>query len=81
MNSGYIAFIHLHGTILQECVVPTYGWWAKGAIWFVSAFRTFVMVWLCSRVESEDAMLKKQFGEEWEEWAEKTRYKLIPFVY
>lgn len=39
------------------------------------------MIWLCSRVESEDAMLKKQFGKEWEKWAEKTRYKLIPFVY
>ena len=36
---------------------------------------------LLRRMEKEDAVLKKEFGEEWEEWARKTPYKLIPWVY
>ena len=29
----------------------------------------------------EDEMLKKQFGEEWERWRQRVRYRLIPYVY
>ena len=36
---------------------------------------------LLRRMEKEDAVLRKEFGEEWEEWARKTPYKLIPWVY
>lgn len=33
------------------------------------------------RVEKEDQVLKKQFGKEWEEWAKKTPYRLVPYLY
>ena len=43
------------------------------------------LVWvgasLCWRTADEDAMLKGEFGERWEEWAGRTRYRLVPLVY
>ena len=36
---------------------------------------------LLSRAPKEDAVMKKEFGAKWEAWAEKTPYKLVPFIY
>jgi protein-S-isoprenylcysteine O-methyltransferase Ste14 len=36
---------------------------------------------LLRRVTEEDAMMRKQFGQEWEEWAARVPYKLIPGLY
>ncbi|KAL1671314.1 hypothetical protein EV122DRAFT_295553 [Schizophyllum commune] len=33
-----------------------------------------------SRIKTEDEMLKKNFGKQWEEWARRVPYKLIPGV-
>ncbi|KAF9231526.1 hypothetical protein BU15DRAFT_29738, partial [Melanogaster broomeanus] len=33
------------------------------------------------RMPEEDRMLKRAFGKEWERWAERVRYRLIPGVY
>ena len=33
------------------------------------------------RPAQEDAVLRRQFGKEWDEWAEKTPYRLIPYIY
>ena len=33
------------------------------------------------RVPREDAVLKREFGTEWEAWAKKTPYRLVPYVY
>ena len=46
-----------------------------------SALGLFVPVLLCSRVNVEDEVLRKQFGAEWETYARSTPYKLIPFAY
>ncbi|PPQ85014.1 hypothetical protein CVT25_010403 [Psilocybe cyanescens] len=35
----------------------------------------------CLRLNAEDEMLRKEFGKEWEMWARRVRYKLIPGVY
>ncbi|EIM84396.1 uncharacterized protein STEHIDRAFT_61594 [Stereum hirsutum FP-91666 SS1] len=32
------------------------------------------------RAEKEDKMLKEEFGKEWEEWAERTKWRFIPWV-
>ncbi|ESK88488.1 hypothetical protein Moror_1286 [Moniliophthora roreri MCA 2997] len=45
------------------------------------AIMGFGMVNLILRVVPEDELMKKQFGKEWEEWAKKVPYKLIPGVY
>jgi protein-S-isoprenylcysteine O-methyltransferase Ste14 len=33
------------------------------------------------RLEREDAMLQKRFGLQWDEWAQKVPYRLIPGLY
>ncbi|KDQ51232.1 hypothetical protein JAAARDRAFT_62642 [Jaapia argillacea MUCL 33604] len=38
-------------------------------------------VGLVFRTVGEDAMLRKNFGTEWDEWARRVRYRLVPGVY
>ncbi|OCH92221.1 hypothetical protein OBBRIDRAFT_833566 [Obba rivulosa] len=33
------------------------------------------------RAPKEDAVLSKEFGDEWKAWAKRTPYRLIPFIY
>ncbi|KAF9480652.1 hypothetical protein BDN70DRAFT_877367 [Pholiota conissans] len=42
----------------------------------LAAFRMF---W--RRLPVEDALMKKQFGEQWEEWVNRVPYRLVPWVY
>ncbi|KAI1791148.1 hypothetical protein LXA43DRAFT_889735 [Ganoderma leucocontextum] len=53
----------------------------KGVAGAATAFLASVALRLFWRLGEEDQMLKKEFGEEWDEWAKKTPYRLIPFVY
>ncbi|EEB92600.1 hypothetical protein MPER_08865, partial [Moniliophthora perniciosa FA553] len=54
-----------------------------GKVMVYSWLGTFgtAMIGLVMRVESEDELMKKQFGKKWEQWSEKVRYRLIPWVY
>ena len=36
---------------------------------------------LLMRMGHEDSLLRKEFGTKWDEWAKRTPYRLIPFVY
>ena len=36
---------------------------------------------LMRRVAEEDKVLRKEFGGQWDAWARRTRYRLVPFVY
>lgn len=36
---------------------------------------------LISRMAMEDAALRMTFGREWEDWASRVPYKLIPLIY
>lgn len=40
-----------------------------------------VNVFLFSRTRVEDEMMHSAFGEEWEAWARKVKYRIIPGVY
>lgn len=40
-----------------------------------------VRIALVPRMNKEDKMLKDAFGKEWEEWAQRVPYRLIPWVY
>ncbi|KAI0365388.1 ICMT-domain-containing protein [Pilatotrama ljubarskyi] len=42
---------------------------------------SWVLVGMLRRVAKEDAVLRQEFGEQWEEWARKVRYALLPYVY
>ncbi|KAM5541849.1 hypothetical protein V8D89_004578 [Ganoderma adspersum] len=47
----------------------------------VVGYLSWVTVHLLRRTASEDEILKNEFGARWEEWARRTPYRLIPFVY
>jgi len=79
VTAGYISFAFAKGTILQECIIPSYKW-VIALIWFLAIFRVGVAIWLSFRTIEEDQLLKKEFGEEWDKWAAKTRYRLIPYI-
>jgi protein-S-isoprenylcysteine O-methyltransferase Ste14 len=34
-----------------------------------------------SRINTEDKVLKEQFGTEWKEWSKRVPYKLVPYVF
>ena len=40
-----------------------------------------LFVTLSKRMDKEDAMLEKNFGEEWRAWAKKVPFRLVPGVY
>lgn len=48
---------------------------------------TFVAHWMIvfplslGRVKIEDEVLSKEFGDEWQAWAQRTPYKMIPYVF
>ncbi|KAI0696819.1 hypothetical protein BC835DRAFT_1271290, partial [Cytidiella melzeri] len=68
------------GSWLRECR------WLDTAVGKVCAglwlgYHLFTTAKLWKRCPTEDRVLKEQFPEEWEAWAKKTPYRLIPFVY
>ncbi|PIL33574.1 hypothetical protein GSI_04197 [Ganoderma sinense ZZ0214-1] len=56
-------------------------YWGRRIGCSAAGFFLFTALRLFLRVDEEDRMMRKEFGEEWERWAKKTRYRLIPFVY
>jgi protein-S-isoprenylcysteine O-methyltransferase Ste14 len=41
---------------------------------------SFMLPLIKSRVDVEDEMLHEQFGQEWEDWARRVPYQVVPFV-
>jgi protein-S-isoprenylcysteine O-methyltransferase Ste14 len=51
---------------------------------YILAFAVFMIgleVAVLLRIEKEDAMLRKNFGKEWEDWAKRTPYAIIPGIW
>lgn len=48
------------------------GWWLLMVASVITLF---------SRPIDEDRFLAERFGKEWEDWAKRVKYKLVPFVY
>ncbi|CDO76865.1 hypothetical protein BN946_scf184901.g2 [Trametes cinnabarina] len=49
------------------------------AMWL--AWMVAVVLGTLGRVRREDAVLKAEFGRQWDEWARKTPYALVPYIY
>ncbi|PIL34316.1 transcription factor [Ganoderma sinense ZZ0214-1] len=66
-------------------------WFVESGLWgtlwgkAIASSAVGSMLWIALqlflRVDEEDMVMRKEFGEEWDEWAKKTAYRLIPFVY
>jgi len=68
------------GSWLRECgIVDTLV--GKAAVG-LSLFSVLSLDYLCLfRPKREDAAMRKQFGEQWDEWAKKVPYRLFPYIY
>ncbi|KAI9064433.1 hypothetical protein FKP32DRAFT_1570163 [Trametes sanguinea] len=53
----------------------------RTALGIVFGYLSFVAYSLCHRIPKEDEVLSREFGEQWQVWARKAPYKLIPYVY
>ncbi|KAH7915203.1 hypothetical protein BJ138DRAFT_998379 [Hygrophoropsis aurantiaca] len=90
----YSVVRHPSYTGLPLCALGAYGMssWVRESgmlnIWAVRmlvgtwcALITIITITLMGRTRKEDVMLKEEFGEEWEEWAKRVRYRLVPGIY
>ena len=64
---------HESGVPRKPLLAVIVGLWT---VWVLDTLREAI-----GRVREEDATMRNEFGREWEEWAKKTRYRLIPLVY
>ncbi|KAF9231817.1 hypothetical protein BU15DRAFT_55704 [Melanogaster broomeanus] len=53
----------------------------RWAVWVWVASFVVVLSGILRRMPEEDRMMKRAFGKDWERWAERVRYRLIPGVY
>ncbi|OCH89280.1 hypothetical protein OBBRIDRAFT_794398 [Obba rivulosa] len=68
------------GSWLRESGVLTTLWGgAVAGAWY--AWSTYLLGSLFWRMPQEDRMLRRQFGQEWDEWAARVPYRLVPGVY
>lgn len=80
MCIGLLIFILSPGTFLSECL--TTNPIVIFAKLYMGAFFAYMPIWTVFwRTEEEDKLLRKEFGAQWDEWARRTKYKVIPFVY
>jgi protein-S-isoprenylcysteine O-methyltransferase Ste14 len=66
-------------------------WWARAGWQSTLAGQVYAMCWcameayvlssIMARAPTEDAFLKKQFGAEWDAWAARVPYRVIPGVF
>ncbi|KAA1475605.1 hypothetical protein DENSPDRAFT_883688 [Dentipellis sp. KUC8613] len=65
------------GAWVRECGVPAGR--AMGALW--AAMTVFLVGNFVVRTRVEDEMMRREFGEEWERWAKRVAYRLVPGVF
>lgn len=77
---GQLLFGFSGNTFFRECVAhayPTPFLIINTLMWLYIAAGITTTV---KRASKEDAMLKKEFGSQWDEWAKKTPYKFVPGI-
>ncbi|KAF9230359.1 hypothetical protein BU15DRAFT_91127 [Melanogaster broomeanus] len=89
-HPSYIAFIICYVNMFAMHYSPD-SWMRGSGVLSFPVVRWAVWVWVASfvvvlsgilrRMPEEDRMMKRAFGRDWERWAERVRYRLIPGVY
>ena len=80
LSIGHAIFMYTPGTLLNECL-DTYAmirWLRRGILVSRLILPAWAVLWRC---DEEDKMLHKEFGKEWDRWADKIRYKVIPYIF
>lgn len=84
------AVIMTIGEVVTQVLSPG-TWWVESGMWYTwqgkiagvywVVFATAICFILSARVAMEDAVLKREFRQEWEKWSQRTPYAIIPFVW
>jgi len=89
---GYFWFLVMPGTFARECLIgphlpfvhglPSDAKSIFGALYALSYFLLNIdtVIFLARRSFAEDKMLKKEFGKEWDEWARRVRWNVVPYI-
>lgn len=78
---GDALFLLGDGSYLSAIGLWERGAWAALACAVAGRSLFVAMVLMPRRAGREDAVLREEFGREWEAWAERTPYKLVPYVF
>ncbi|KAI1784938.1 ICMT-domain-containing protein [Ganoderma leucocontextum] len=89
-HPAYTAFIMTDVGCLMTLMLPGSYMYESGMLkapWVAVCAALWAMVHVAisltavKRVPVEDAVMRKEFGSEWDAWARKTPYALIPYIY
>jgi protein-S-isoprenylcysteine O-methyltransferase Ste14 len=47
----------------------------------ITAFYMYILYLVLSRMDKEDRMMKKEFGRQWDDWAQRVQYRLVPGLF
>ncbi|KAF8160664.1 hypothetical protein B0H34DRAFT_795552 [Crassisporium funariophilum] len=78
--SGFICWHGSAGSWARECGAYD-TWTGRGAALTFLVLVTATVTGLMTRMSKEDDALRRTFGRQWDEWAIKVPYKLVPWVY
>ena len=77
------------GAMLTQLGPSSY--WVQTGVWTTSSGRIIGFIYITivvlscvitfARIGKEDMMLQKTFKNEWDDWAKRVPYKLVPYVY
>ena len=56
-------------------------WIGMTAAYSISGCLMLMTFMLCARAPQEDAMLRQEFGEQWEQWAKRTPWRVVPYIF
>jgi len=85
-SGSFLAIVGIHlcmlgpGSLLQvsELLQTKAGEVLRGVM-VVNVFA--ICIWMARRTIIEDRTLKQQFGEQWDRWARRVPYRMIPYVF
>ncbi|KAM5546232.1 hypothetical protein V8D89_000358 [Ganoderma adspersum] len=80
VEAGCLITLMLPGSYVYESGMPTTLWGAVPVLLWAVTHATINLI-AVTRVPVEDAVLRREFGSQWDAWARKTPYALIPYVY
>ncbi len=80
MIAGNFMLLFSGGSFFAESGLRS-TWVGKVVAMTVVAHLTWVAVGSLYRTKTEDELIKREFGKSWEEWSQKTPYRIIPFLY
>lgn len=78
---GQTLFYMANGTFVKECIGWKYPLAFNIGRLVLSAHTALGVMTIFKRTMTEDGLLKKEFGKEWEDWARRVKYRIYPGIY